>query len=846
MSVTPTQLAIVAPLSGVLVPLASVPDPVFAAGAVGDGIAIDPTSSEVLAPVDGIITQLHRACHAVAVKTATGVEVLIHVGIDTVKLKGVGFTAQVSQGDAVVTGQKLLSFDADLVARSAVSLMTMVVITGAEGVSRLRPGYGEVRAGLDPVLHLELGARVAVQARDAEGPLVRAAVTLPNTDGLHARPAALLAAAARRYRSQLRISRGAATADPRSVISVMLLGTQHGDRLLVEARGIDAEAAVNDIAALLASGCGDSLAAGPTAAAAAAAPVPSAVAAAPPTATRPGQLAGVAASPGLAVGRVMQLRRKQFEVAVDGQGVGAESARLASALAEAARQLDALGAGQGASSQAQILGAHRELLADPGLLEGARTGIATGRSAAYAWRAAYMDYAARVAALTNALLRERAGDVRDVGERVLALLAGARPTALAVADRSILIADELSPSETAALDCRKVVGFCTTGGGATDHTAILARSLGIPAICGIDAAASALADGTLVILDGDRGTLDTTPDGAAFAAAEAARGVAATARELAQASAAEEAVTLDGRRIEVAANVRDAKETAAAMAAGGDGVGLMRSEFLFTDRDTAPDEAEQSEAYQAIARAVGLERRLVVRTLDVGGDKPLSYLLMPHEQNPFLGIRGIRVGLAHPELMATQLRAIVTAAPLTRLCVMFPMVASLDELRAARALLDPIARASGRAIEIGIMVEVPSAALTAERLAAEVDFFSIGTNDLTQYTLAMDRGHPQLAAQADGLHPAVLRLIAMTVSAAHRHRRWVGVCGGLAGDPVAVPALIGLGVDELSVSAPAIPTVKAQIRRLSRGDCQRMASGLLELATAAQVRAALAAFAGQP
>jgi phosphocarrier protein FPr/phosphocarrier protein len=215
---------------------------------------------------------------------------------------------------------------------------------------------------------------------------------------------------------------------------------------------------------------------------------------------------------------------------------------------------------------------------------------------------------------------------------------------------------------------------------------------------------------------------------------------------------------------------------------------------------------------------------------------------MPREDNPFLGVRGIRVGLAHPEMLATQLRAIAAAAPLTRLCVMFPMVATLEELRAARALFAPIAAGTGSAIEVGIMVEVPSAALIAERLATEVDFFSIGTNDLTQYVLAMDRGHPALAAQADGLHPAVLRLIAMTVEAAHRHGRWVGVCGGLAGDAAALPVLVGLGVDELSVSPPAVPIVKAQVRSLSKRDCQRLAAAVLELGTAADVRAAIASF----
>ncbi|MEI8298501.1 MAG: phosphoenolpyruvate--protein phosphotransferase [Pseudomonadota bacterium] len=838
MSVTSTPLSILAPLSGVLLPLASVPDPVFATGLVGAGVAIDPTSCEVRAPFAGTISQLHRACHAVAVRSPSGVEVLIHVGIDTVTLRGEGFTAHVRQGDTVASGQPLLSFDADAVARRATSLITMIVVTTPDAVSGLRAGSGKVRAGLDPALFATLAHSAGESVRTDAGPPATACVTLPNADGLHARPAALLAAAARGYTASLRLTRGTASADPRSVISVMLLGSQHGDSIGIEGRGADAQAAVDHLAQLLASGCGESL---NTAPATATPPIPLA-----PVVTRAGVLGGVAASPGLAIGHVIQLRRAEFDIPVSGADLATETARLEQALADAAGELGALGAGRDASSRSQILAAHRELLTDPGLLDGAREELARGHSAAHAWRSAYTGYAARVAALTNALLRERAGDIRDVGERVLALLAGMRATAIDVPAGSVLVADELTPSQTAALDVRRVVGFCTTGGGATGHTAILARSLGIPAICGIDAAARQLANGTRVILDGDRGTLDTTPDAAAIASAENALARAAAAHARAEAVAGENAVTRDGHRIEVGANVRDAAETATAMQAGADGVGLLRSEFLFAERETAPSEGEQSAAYRAVARAVGPGRRLVVRTLDVGGDKPLPYLPLPHEDNPFLGVRGIRVGLAHPAMLASQLRAIATAAPLTQLCVMFPMIATLEELRAARALLEPISRASGQRIEIGVMIEVPSAALIAEQLAAEVDFFSIGTNDLTQYTLAMDRGHPQLAAQADGLHPAVLKLIAMTVAAAHRHGRWVGVCGGLAGDAIAVPALLGLGVDELSVSAVAVPTIKAQVRDLSMRDCQRLATALLELGTATEVRAALASFSASP
>ena len=393
------------------------------------------------------------------------------------------------------------------------------------------------------------------------------------------------------------------------------------------------------------------------------------------------------------------------------------------------------------------------------------------------------------------------------------------------------------------MDRSKVLGFCTTGGGATSHVAILARSLGIPAVCGIDEAALALPDGTRVVLDGTRGVLHGRPDEDEIAQALQRMAHLAERRAEEHAAAAGAAVTLDGHRVEVAANIRNAADAADAVAHGAEGVGLLRSEFLFEDRETMPTEAEQAAEYVAVAQALGRERPLVIRTLDVGGDKPLAYLPLPKEDNPFLGIRGVRLGLERPDLLRTQLRAILRAAPHGNLHVMFPMIATVDEFRLAKTMLLEEAQALGVHAKVGAMIEVPSAAVLADVLAREADFFSIGTNDLTQYVLAMDRGHPKLARQADALHPAVLKMIALTVDGAHRHGRWVGVCGGLASDALAVPVLIGLGIDELSVSVPAIAAVKAAVKRVARSRCEALAQEVLALATAQEVRARLTAFA---
>src|SRR5438067_776854 len=837
MTTTPQRVALLAPLSGVLVPLERVPDPVFAQRTVGDGVSIDPTSGELLAPAAGRVTLLHRASHALAITTDEGLEILVHIGVETIALNGKGFTPRVRQGDRVAAGQPLISFDADLIARSAPSLLTQVLITNRERVSGMSVATGLVEAGRSIILQADLAAAAAADGSPAtETAAVSEEIRLPNRQGLHARPAATVAAAAKGFRADVRLLRA----------------TRPTDAIRVSASGPDAAAAVSALSALLAAGSGES---GTTAEAASgpargapvtAAPVAGSVPAAAPApaegparSTDPRELLGVSASPGLVLGKVAQLRRASIHVEERGAGIERERAHLDVALERARQQIEAQRAANiGAASK--ILDAHLELLADPELIDLAVAGLADGRSGAYAWREAYSSYATRLESLASSLLRERAGDVRDVGGRVLGLLAGVTSGPIECAPGSILIAEEFSPSETSSLDAGKVQGLCTTGGGPTSHAAIIARALGIPAVCGVDRAALGLADGTAVVLDGTEGFLLRDPDEAEVTRARAAIGRLAAQRQGERAAASAPAATTDGHRIEVAANIGTVEEALAAVAQGGEGVGLLRSELLFLDRDTAPSEEEQADVYRAVATALGRDRRLVIRTLDVGGDKRLPYLPLPPEENPFLGVRGIRTSLERPDLLRSQLRAILEAAPLGDVHVMFPMIASLDELRAARRILDEEQRGAGVSVRVGVMIEVPSAALTAGQLAREVDFCSIGTNDLTQYTLAMDRGPPKLAPRADALHPAVLKLISLTVEGAHAHGKWVGVWGGLAAEPVAVPVLLGMGVDELSVPVPAIAAVKALVRRLALRDCQALARELLGLATAGEVRARLA------
>jgi phosphocarrier protein FPr len=834
------SLTLLAPLSGLVVPLEQVPDPAFAKRLAGDGLAIDPLDARIVAPCDARVLHVHRAGHALTL-SISGLEVLVHVGLETVALNGRGFEPRVKAGDEVRAGDLLLTFDADYVARHARSLITPVLVLSMDRVSSLEGRSGRVVAGRDPLLSVRLAGRSPEVAGPAQGTLVESApIVIASEAGLHARPAAAVAATARRFGSDIRLVKNGREANARSVVSIMMLEVGSGDTVTVVARGEDAGAAVEAVVDALASAA-QAAHGGAAPAARAAAPVVAPARRAPLPA---GSLTGVPASPGVAIGRVFHLRHADEVPEERAADPGHERRALDAAIAGAHRQLEALQVRltqEGDADRVAIFAAHQELLEDPALLDGAAEQIRQGATAAYAWRQAYRQQADRLFALRNELLAGRAADLRDVGRRVLHLLVGRDGTQPEIPADSIVVAEDLAPSDAATLDRTRVLGFCTTTGSATSHVAILARGLGVPAVAGMDPRVLELPAGTRVVLDGDAGTLRRDPTPAEEAEIAARQSSAARVRAAELAVAGEPAVTTDGHRVEIAANLGDVDEARRVPGAGAESVGLLRSEFLFLDRRTAPSEDEQAAAYEAILRAVGTERLVVIRTLDVGGDKPLPYLPVAAEANPFLGERGIRLLLNRPDLFATQVRAILRASRAGRVALMFPMISTVGEWRAAREVVELQRLALGVApLPVGIMVETASAALLADRFAEEAEFFSIGTNDLTQYTLAMDRTNPHLAPQVDALHPAVLRLIERTVAAAHARGRWVGVCGAAAGDPGAVPVLVGLGVDELSASVPLVPSVKAQVRALSMEECRATARLALDAADGPEVRALVA------
>jgi phosphoenolpyruvate-protein phosphotransferase len=822
------ELVLTSPLDGWAAPLAEVPDPVFAQAMLGDGVAIDPTSAVLHAPCDAVVINVHASRHAVSLRAAGGLELLLHVGLETVALNGEGFTAQVAEGQQVRAGDPLLSFDLDLLARRATSLISPLVITtlGDHAITARVSGR-RVAVG-DPLITLAAATSEAAVAPRPDAPELTRRIAIPLPHGLHARPAAKVAECARRFTAESAITRAGRRASTRSPVALMSLGLQQGDEATLSASGPDAEAALGALAALIEGGMGET-----------AAPVqPPAEPLPAPSPAVAGLLRGVTAAPGLAIGRAVHLVREEIAVARDGAGVAHEEAALTAALAEIGAQIGEALKRDPDPARRSILTAHLALLDDPELGAEARRQIGEGRSAGFAWRSAIGGFAEALGALADRRMVERVADLRDLERRVLAVLAGGDTAVPEIPAGAILLADEILPSQLMAIAPERLAGLCMARGGPTSHVAILASAMGLPAVVAAGPGVGTIGDGATLILDADAGTLQTAPDARALEAAQRRLGERAERRIAARAAAGAPARLADGAPLPVLANLGSLAEAKGALEAGAEGSGLLRTEFLFLDRETPPDEDEQAERYQAIADALQ-GRPLVIRLLDIGGDKPASYLPMAAEENPALGVRGVRLALRHPGLLRTQLRAILRVAPVGRCSLMVPMVSRLSELRAVRAALDEARSDLGVAgrLDLGVMVETPAAAMMADQFAAEADFLSIGTNDLTQYAMAMDRGHPELAAEIDGLEPAVLRLIAATCDGARDHALGVSVCGAMAGDLAAIPILIGLGVGKLSMATGAIPEAKALIRTLSPRACQALAAQALDQPSAAAVRA---------
>lgn len=829
-------------------------------GDLGDALRRAESADAIIALLQGAPGELALDEQLVALgSTAEDFDELALEGARLLRRAGCvdkGYANQLLQGEALPLGEGLWWLDSDqAVSRPGLAFVAPRTPLRHEG-QPLAGLFCLASRGDAHVALLERLCALLIEGRGAE--LARAAdrrrvletlagdatadwpslrVPLANAHGLHARPAKELAQLAKGFAGDVRVrvaDSGLPAVSARSLSKLLGLGIRRGQVLELLAEPGIADQALPVLRQAVEQGLGEEVE--PLADGVPEQPEaeqPEAAPAAPP----PGSLLNaVPAAPGIAIGPAHVRVVRAFDYPARGETPASERKHLHQALAQVRAEIEVLVQRSEVKAIREIFVTHLEMLADPGLGDEVEARLQRGESAAAAWAGVIAAAAAQQESLQDALLAERAADLRDVGRRVLAKLCGVEEQA--EPERPyVLVLDEMAPSDVARLDRTRVAGILTARGGATSHSAIVARALGIPALVGAGAGVLALEPGTPLLLDGGRGRLVVAPEQALLERARAEHQDRERLLREAEAHKLEPARTRDGHSVEVCANLGDAAGAVAAVEQGAEGVGLLRTEFIFMAHSQAPDLATQEADYRKVFDALD-GRPLVARTLDVGGDKPLPYWPIAHEENPFLGLRGVRLTLQRPKVMETQLRALLRAADGRPLRIMFPMVGSVGEWRQARDMALRLAEEIPQAdLQLGIMVEVPSAALLAPVLAREVDFFSIGTNDLTQYALAIDRGHPTLSAQADGLHPAVLQLIELTVRAAHARGKWVGVCGELAADPLAVPLLVGLGVDELSVAARSVPEVKARIRELSLADAQELAGVALAAESAEAVRA---------
>lgn len=662
-------------------------------------------------------------------------------------------------------------------------------------------------------------------------------LSVQNNMGLHARPAAKFVATAAKFTAEItvkNINNSNNIVNGKSINQLITLGVRQGDRIAIAASGSDADAALAALQDLVENQFGE------TAENLAAMPCPKVPFFAD-------ALAGIPVSPGIAIGKVFLYQPVVVETKEEQvENPQTEWQHLQLAIEIARNEIQALRDRaflQAGEAEAVIFDAHLLWLEDPDILEATRQRIFDYTiHAASAWKIVIDKTIRNYKSLPDPYLQARSTDIRDVGQRVLKLLTGASTPTLDLPEPKILVTSDLTPSEITQLDGKKVLGICTILGSNNSHCAILARSLGIPTVMGVGMGLLHLENDTSIALDGDTGQVWVNPDEARLKELQIKLDNQLTARQESQAIARRSAITIDGHQIRVMANIVGIVDAKIAANNGAEGIGLLRSELLYLNRITPPTEEEQFHIYENIAEIIS-PYPLIIRTLDIGGDKRVSYLNLREERNPFLGWRGIRLLLDLPDLFKIQLKAILRVSANYKVKILLPMIASIGEIRATKEIVDRAKLELQETgipfddrIEIGIMVEVPSAAIMADKLAVEVDFFSIGTNDLSQYIMASDRTNPKVAKIADPFEPAVLRSIAQTVQAARNANIWVGVCGELASYPEATPILVGLGVDELSMAPPAIPAIKAAICEINQQEAEAIASAVLQLDSSESVR----------
>ncbi|UQZ90443.1 phosphoenolpyruvate--protein phosphotransferase [Deltaproteobacteria bacterium Smac51] len=818
-------------VSGTVVPIESVADPAFAEKMMGDGLAVRPalTRQAVVSPAEAVVSNVSRTGHAVVLSVAGRFEVLIHIGIDTVNLQGDGFTAKVKNGDRVTVGQDLIEVDFGQVSHKAPSVDVITIITNLEpGDSLTKTARTQVTPKDE--LFTVIGGDISLSAADCEGEEISSApVTVLNAVGIHARPALVISQIAAKY-PYVRLKKGPKEVNAKSIAALMGLNAGYNDQVVIVARGPKAQEAIDEITAAIKSGLGEAVKT-------TAGPKKEVVTDFSHTV----ELKAVVASPGFVAGKIHQAKAAALdfkekaddaaeELVIFNDSLLLSEIRLKRNIAEAEEKKQ--------KARAEIFQAHVGILKDEEIVETARRLIAEGLSAAAAWRAAVDENAKPLENIDNPVLKERLLDFRDVERLMLLYILGLDDEAVDLPDGAILATRELAPSDLTRY--RNVAGYLVAEGSATSHASIMVRNMGIPALAAAGESVLHIPEGLNIILDAGGGRAIINP------APERLEQMKLKQRQLEEIhrrnveKTKEPAVTVDGLAIAVKGNISNAEEARRADELGAEGVGLFRTEFMFMGGTTPPEAETHRLLYQEILDAMPGGGPITFRLLDVGGDKPISYMEgLAGEENPIMGLRGVRNYPVNLEIIREQIRGLLRLTPLSRVKIMIPMVGELSEYLWVKSLLEEEKANLGVSenVELGVMVEVPSLALTAASIGRESAFFSIGTNDLSQYTLAMDRGNANLAAKLNNLHPAILKLIRMTAEGGQASGIVTAVCGAMASELISVPMLVGLGVTELSTAMNSIPDVKALIRVLDAGKCREAAAKAMNMTSAEEVEA---------
>jgi len=812
------------PIIGIMLDITQVPDQVFAEKLVGDGVAIDPLSNKIYAPVNGIIKSVHPAQHSIILAADTGFDILIHIGLETVRLNGDGFNIHVSDGDWVKQGDVIGEFDLDYIAQCAKTLITPVVLLdlNKEFFSFCVVPQRETRPGF-PIMQIKRKAIAEKDALDRSqiSNLIKSEpILISNPHGIHARPAAAISSIARKYDSEILIKKDDKLVNAKSIISLLGLAVNQNDTVYIYAANSEVIDRLSYVLGHIYDSTRDE---------------------------HKNQISsrhiegnkyyGIAASFGAACGVLVKKSRLSFILEENANGVLLEKNKFYDALNAVKKDIEynLVNLTNNDQVYSGILEAHIQILCDPDLISRCLSIINNNKSAGFAVDQVMEHNCNLLAKSNNSLLIERQDDFRDLRNRILLAMNIAKIEEPAHNVPTILLADELTPTDLVSID-KNIVGLIWVYGGTTSHTAIIARAKGIPLLVGVNEGILETKDNIQVVLNCKDGYVNLAPS--EIEKNEVSTYLAGLVHKHEQdlQNAEVKAQTKDGHQIDCYINIDNAADSDGMLQNGGAGIGLFRTEFIFLNHESAPTVAEQYKIYADITANIG-DVPFIIRTLDAGGEKHIHYLNMPHEQNPVLGLRGIRLSLECKDLLIDQLTAIAMVNK-SNIKIMLPMISSIEEYREVRQIFTEIKEQNGITadIELGIMVEVPSVALMSDVFAEEVAFFSIGTNDLSQYILAIDRENSRLAAQIDHLHPAVIRSIDMVIKGAKPFNRPVSVCGLMASEKLAIPLLIGLGIDQLSMSANLVAENKAFIRNLNYSECVDAALHCLELSGAFEVR----------